>query len=70
MLTGPGQITDIGFRKRFFVGQLVNLHPGDAFQLVTFILFEGNIVFGHAGHHARTASGAQIQIDNHSKFFG
>jgi hypothetical protein len=60
MLAGAGKITDLGIGEGFAVGQAINLQPGDADQFFGLILFEGNVVFGHAGHHAGAATGAFI----------
>jgi hypothetical protein len=70
MLTGPGKIADFGIGVRFAVGQPVNLQPGDADQFFGLILFEGNVVFGHAGHHAGAAAGTFVQVDDHAITFG
>jgi hypothetical protein len=70
MLAGPGKITDLGIGIGFAVGQTINLQPGDVVQFFGLILFEGNVVFGHAGHHAGAAAGTFIQVDDHAITFG
>ena len=68
VLTGSGQIADIRFRIRLAVGQFIHAHPCNAFELVGFVFPEGHIIFCHAGDHTGAAPGAQIQINDHSKF--
>jgi hypothetical protein len=70
VLAGTGQITNFRIRIGFSVGQPVDPQPGDAIQFVGFVLFERDVVFGHAGHHACAAPGTLIQIDDHAITFG
>jgi hypothetical protein len=70
MLAGPGQKAGFGIRKRFAVGQSIDLHPGYAEQLVRVVFPERYIIFRHAGYHTGAAAGTLVQIDDHSELFG
>jgi hypothetical protein len=69
MLAGSRQVTFICFGERFTVTQFVDPHPGNVEEFVGFIFTKRNVVFGHTCHHAGAASGALIQIDDHSEPF-
>jgi len=64
----PRKIRDLRMRERFAIGYFKKLHPGDAALLVRFIRPDRDIVFGRARHHARSASGAFVNIDDHTIF--
>jgi hypothetical protein len=64
--TGPGEIADLRVREFFSIGDLIELHPGDAALLVRFISPDAHIVFSGTGDHACTATGTFVQIDDHT----
>lgn len=69
VLTGPGYIGDLRFRKWEAIGYLVNPHPEILGQSIVRVLFsEGYVVFCHTGHHASPTTCAFVQIDNHTEF--
>jgi hypothetical protein len=70
MHAGSRQVTNISIREGFMICQLVNPHPGNAEQFICFIFPKGHIVFRHTGDHTGTATGALVQINDHSEFFG
>jgi hypothetical protein len=66
---GARQIADLCFGKRLSICQPVDPDPGYAVKFVRFVVFTGDVVFGHTGRHTGTASGTFIQIDDHPVFF-
>jgi hypothetical protein len=50
------------------IGDLIELHPGDATLLVGFVSPDAHIVFSGTGNHARATTGAFVQIDDHTIF--
>jgi hypothetical protein len=70
VLAWPWKKANIGIRKWLAVVQLVHPQPGDAEQFVGFVFAERQVVFGHTGYHAGTASSALIEINDHSESMG
>jgi hypothetical protein len=67
---GAGQVAFVRIREGLSVGQFINAHPGDASEFVRFVRPERDIVLREAGHHAGAATGAFIQVNDHSISFG
>jgi hypothetical protein len=69
MHTWSWDIANICVREGLAIGQFINTHPGNAQQLVGFILFKRDVVLRHAGNHASATSVAFVQVNDHSVFF-
>ena len=61
-----GEIAHLGVGKFFAIGDLEKLHPGDAAFFVRFVGPDRYIVFCRTRDHACPATGAFVQIDDHS----
>ena len=70
VLTWARKVAHFGLGEFLAVGDFIDLHPGDAQAFISFIIPKWYIVFGKAGHHTGAATGALVQVNDHTIALG